>query len=296
MTSPSWVSRPTRRIQPPSERRSASWMASLPGGTGRRLQLEAGPDPLDPGPFAPLLQLLAQGPLGDADGGELVHGVAERHHQPLVPGQPVALVPAQAVDQAQAGILPLAQGAGHEAHQEVRAVLQEGPQHLLAAGRQGQVVVQLLGVQGAQAQPLGEAPAVVLGEAQHRRRHGLHQLVHRFPVHGAGEADAPGGAPGIAPGVQLGQQGAAQHQGLQQAQGRRPRRPGCRPTRSGSVGHGGQPGQGPLPAQGHRVGLHQPAVRAGRPGPGPGSAGPGRADCPGRVRRVRCQSDTEDSP
>ena len=98
------------------------------GRDGRGLQLEAGADPLLPGALAPLLELLAQGALGDAHGRELVHGVAEGHHDALVPGQPVPLVAPEAVDEAQARVLPLPEGAGHEPHEEVRAVLQEGPE------------------------------------------------------------------------------------------------------------------------------------------------------------------------
>ena len=119
-------------------------MASLPGGTGGASSLRLGRIHWTAGAFAPLLQLLAQGALGDADGGELVHGMAEGHHEALVPGQAVPLVAPQAVDEAQPGILALAQGPGHEAHQEVGPVLQEGPQDELAAGRHGEVVVQLL--------------------------------------------------------------------------------------------------------------------------------------------------------
>ena len=180
MKSSSWVSRPTRRTQPLLGKAVGFLDGVLAGGHRRRLQFEAGADPLDPGAFAPLLQLLAQGALGDADGGEFVHGVAEGHHQPLVPGQPVPLVAAQPVDEAQPWVLPLAQGAGHEAHQEVGAVLQEGPEHELAVGGLGQVVVHLLGVQGPQGQALGEGPAVVLGEGQHGGGHGLEQLIERL--------------------------------------------------------------------------------------------------------------------
>ena len=92
-------------------------------------------------------------------------------------------------------------------------------------------------------------------------------------VGGAGEADAPGGPPGVAPGVQLGQERAAEDQGLQEPQGRGPEGQAAAHL-LGVRGQGGQPGQGPLPAQGHRVGLHQAGVGQEEPGPGGGQAVP----------------------
>ena len=71
-------------------------------GTGGASRLQAGPHPLGPGALAPLVQLLAQGALGDADGGELGQLVGQGHHEALVPGQAVALVAPQPVDEAQA--------------------------------------------------------------------------------------------------------------------------------------------------------------------------------------------------
>ena len=195
--------------------------------------------------------------------------MGEGHHQPLVPGQAVPLVAPQTMDQAQARVLAGAQAACHEPGQEIGAVLQEGFHERFWPGRQGQIVLHLFGIEGAQGQPLGEGPEVILGEGQGRRRDGLHQPVQGLPVRGAGEADAPGGPPGRVAGFQLGQQGAAQDQGLEQAQGRSPEGDAAAQARV-VRGQAGQPGQGPLPTQGHRVGFHQGAVGQEDPGPGGG--------------------------
>ncbi len=183
-------------------------------GNGRRFQPEAWADPLLARAFTPLLELLAEGPFRHAHGGELVHGMAEGHHDALVPGEAIALVAAQTMDETESWILALAQGARHEAHQEVGAILQEGAEQLLGARRHRQLVVQLFRVQGAQSQALGEDPHIVLGETEGGGRHGLDHLLEGFAVGRTGEADAPGGAPGISSRIQLGKQCAANDQGL----------------------------------------------------------------------------------
>ena len=231
------------------------------GGEGHRrgLQTQAGTQPLGPRALAPLGQLLTQGALGDADGGEFRQLVAQGHHDALVPGQTVPLVAPQAVDEAEAGIVPGPQAARHEAHDEVRAILQEGGQHSIRGRRHGQVVLDVEGVQIAQGHGLGEAPGVGFREGHRGWRHGLRELAEGQAVRGAGEADAPAGLPGIAAGVQLGQDGATHHQGLEEAEHGGPVAEGGA-GRAGVQGQGGEPGIGPLPAQGHGVHFDQGTV------------------------------------
>ena len=87
--------------------------------------------------FAPLFELFAQGSFGDTHRGELIHGVAEGHHDALVPGQSVPFMAPEAMDESQARILAGPQGSGHEAHQEISTILQERPQQMVRLGGHG---------------------------------------------------------------------------------------------------------------------------------------------------------------